>query len=400
MNEDTLSQGFKYFAFISYTSADFKEAWGLKKKLDSYKLPSVLRKRYNKKRKPTCEAFLDKTNIQVGDLTDELRENLDSSHYLIVVCSPRVLDSDYVGEEIEWFTRNGRENELFTFIVECDKNDVKGSCYHDAIIEVEKRWSNRDGEERDILGANIKEKNVDQMFFLYRWPYVGQWLQRERAYMQLISKLLNLKFGEIWSYHKMLLIETVITYLFGFVLVISVIIYTWYINQPVDVKVRLDEVSVYNPNLPPLQDAVVTMALDNETKTDTIRSLGETTMFTNIPHRFLNHQVRVTVECRNFLPTDTVIPLSENACIDIQRNPDVFGQVHFTLWNPDIEQSSANTKVIVDGRPVMSDSDGYVSLTIPLAEQKSKYLVSSNSVNLVDTVVILPCGPNDIIQFK
>ena len=92
---------YKYFAFISYKSDDLSEAWSLKKKLDGYKLPTLLCKQYNKDRKPTYEAFLDKTNIQPGDLTDELRENLDKSHYLIVVCSPRSVLSKYVYEEIK-----------------------------------------------------------------------------------------------------------------------------------------------------------------------------------------------------------------------------------------------------------------------------------------------------------
>ena len=188
-----MQKTYRYFAFISYKSDDLKEAWALKKKLDGYKLPTVLCKQYEKERKPTHEAFLDKTNIQPGDLTQELKDNLDNSHYLIVVCSPRSAKSEYVAAEIEHFTRNGRENEMFLFIIESDPANIEAS-FNPAIKEAEKRWSERDGEKREILGVNIKEKDVDKMFFIYRWPVVGAWLQRERAYMQLISRLLNLEF--------------------------------------------------------------------------------------------------------------------------------------------------------------------------------------------------------------
>ena len=165
--QTTKKQEYKYFTFISYKSDDLKEAWSLKKKLDGYKLPTLLCKQYNKDRKPTHEAFLDKTNIQPGDLTDELRENLDNSHYLIVICSPRSAKSEYVTAEIEWFTRNGRENEMFLFIIESDSKHIEAN-FNPAIKEAEKRWSKRDGEKREILGVNIKEKDVDKMFFIYR----------------------------------------------------------------------------------------------------------------------------------------------------------------------------------------------------------------------------------------
>ena len=115
---ESKSTTYKYFAFISYKSDDLKEAWALKKKLDSYKLPSVLRKQYKKEKLPTYEAFLDKTNIQPGILTDELRDNLDNSRYLIVICSPRSAKSNYVKAEIEWFTRDGREKDMYLFIIE------------------------------------------------------------------------------------------------------------------------------------------------------------------------------------------------------------------------------------------------------------------------------------------
>lgn len=376
-----MEQQFKYFAFISYSSKDTEWGKRLQRKLEHYRMPATLCSEHGWERTPIKPVFFAPTDIQPGGLTDELQERLKASKNLIVICSPNSARSKWVGKEIEFFHKLGRTKQIHFFIVEGQPHsgNPDTECFNPIVKTL---------NLPEILGANIHEK-------IYRWP----WINKERAYVQLISKLLGVEFDAIWQRHKRLLVQKMIAWAVGIVIVCTALAGVWKTNQPIDVEVRLNEVSVHNPNLPPLEDAVVAMALDNETKTDTIRSLGESTMFTNIPHRFLNHQVRVTVECRNFLPTDTVIQLSENVCIDIHRNPDVFGQVRFTLWNPDIEQSSANTKVIVDGRPVMSDSDGYVSLTIPLAEQKTTYSVSS-SLNLIDTAIILPCGPNDIIQFK
>ena len=100
------------------------------------------------------------------------------------------------------------------------------------------------------------------------------------------------------------------------------------------------------------------------------------------------------------MPVDTVILLSKDNSIEISRDPNAFGDVYFRLWNPDVEQTSPNTEVFIDGHPVMSDAKGNVSLFIPLPQQKTSYPISSSSITLVDTCINLPCGVDDQIKFK
>lgn len=396
--EKTKEQRYKYFAFISYKSDDLKEAWSLKKKLDGYKLPTILCKQYEKERKPTREAFLDKTNIQPGDLTDELRENLDKSHYLIVVCSPRSAESKYVTAEIEWFTRNGRENEMFLYIIESDPKNIEDS-FNPAIMDAQRRWAERDGEKREILGVNIKEKDVDKMFFIYRWPIIGSWLQRERAYMQLISRLLNLEFEQLWSYQKIRLAEKIIAWVVGVILVLSVLFYTAYINKSVDITARLKETSIYNEQLPSLKDAVVTLMLGDKTEIDTIHSIDEKVLFREIAHKHLGKEIRVTAKCQNFIDIDTTIVLSRNVILNIKRNPEVFGNIHFRLWNPDIEKAVANTEVEIAGYKAVSDDEGNVELFIPLEHQQPCYQIKA-SIPLDNDTIYLPCGKDDVVLTK
>ncbi len=389
---------YKYFAFISYKSDDLKEAWSLKKKLDGYKLPTLLCKQYNKDRKPTHEAFLDKTNIQPGELTKELRENLDNSHYLIVVCSPRSATSEYVTAEIKWYTRNGRENEMFLYIIESNPKNIEAS-FNPAIKEAEKRWSERDGEKREILGVNIKEKDVDKMFFLYRWPIVGAWLQRERAYMQLISALLHLEFEQLWSYQKIRLAEKVIAWIVGVILVLSALSYTAYINKSVDISAGLKETSIHNEQLPSLKDAVVTLMLGDKTEIDTIHSIDEKVLFREIAHKHLGKEIRVTAKCQNFIDIDTTIVLSRNVILNIKRNPEVFGNIHFRLWNPDIEKAVANTEVEIAGYKAVSDDEGNVEPFIPLEHQQPVYQIKAN-IPLENDTIYLPCGKDDVVLTK
>ena len=237
----------------------------------------------------------------------------------------------------------------------------------------------------EILGANIHEK-------IYRWP----WMNEERAYVQLISKLLGVEFDAIWQRHKRLLIQKIIAWAIGVTAVVAALLGVWLTNQPVDVEMKLNEATVHNELLPPLKDAVVTITLDNETKADTIRSLDVSTVFTNIPHRFINKPVRVKVVCQDFLDVDTPLLLTKDVALNIFRNPKVYGDVHFRLWNPDAEKPVANVEVEIAGLNVTSDKDGVVSTSIPLESQQMAYPVNA-SIPLANDTIYLPCGEDDVI---
>lgn len=372
---------FKYYAFISYNSKDTE--WGKKvqKKLEHYRMPATLCSEHGWERTPIKPVFFAPTDIQPGGLTEELQERLKASRNLIVICSPNSAKSEWVGKEIKFFHELGRTKQIHFFIVDGEPHsgNPDTECFNPIADTL---------GLPEILGANIHEK-------IYRWP----WMNKERAYVQLISKMLGVEFDEIWQRHKRLLIQNMIIWAIGVVAVLAALIGIWVTNQPVDVEMRLNEASVQNQNLPPLENAVVTMTLDNETKSDTIPSLDATSVFTNIPHRFINQEVRVTVTCQNFLPVDTVVVLTEHTLINIYRDATVYGNIHFRFWNPDKDQTAPNTEVIIDGHTAQSDANGYVTMTIPLAEQKVAYPISS-SVSLVDNVITLPCGPDDAIVFK
>ena len=364
---------FKYFAFISYNSKDTE--WGKKvqKKLEGYKMPATLCSEHGWERKPIKPVFFAPTDIQPGGLSEELQERLRASRNLIVICSPNSAQSEWVGKEIEFFHQLGRTKQIHFFIVEGTPHsgNPDTECFNPVVDKL---------GLPEILGANIHEK-------IYRWP----WMNKERAYVQLVSKLLGVEFDTIWQRHKRQLIKKAIAWVMGIIIVLAALFYVWHINQPVDVEIRLNEASVHNEQLPPLKDAIVTMTLENETKTDTIPSLDEVGLFTNIPHRFINKEVRIQVACQDFLPLDTTIQLSEAVTINLYRDAKIYGDIHFILFDESRDNEPCpNTEVIVDSHRVLSDAEGIVSISIPLAEQKVFYPISSSIVTIIDKEIKTP----------
>ena len=376
------SQKYKYFAFISYSSKDLEWGKRVQRKLEHYRMPATLCSEHGWERTPIKPVFFAPTDIQPGGLTAEIQERLRASRNLIVIGSPNSAQSEWVGKEIEFFHQMGRTEQIHYFIVGGQPNsgDKTTECYNPILKKL---------GIPEILGANIHEN-------IYRW----QWLNKERAYVQLVSKLLGVEFDAIWRRHRMQLIQKAVACTIGILAVLAALLSVWFTSQPVDVEVRLNEASVHNPNLPPLKDAAVTLDLENEVKTDTIRSLQSSTIFKNIPHRYINNKVRVRVDCFGFLPVDTTVQLSKAMSINIHRDAKVFGDLRFRLWNPFTEKVAANAMIVIDGQQVISDANGYVTLTIPLSKQKTYYPVWSDDISLDDSVFYSNSGPDTVISFK
>lgn len=376
-----MEQEYKFFAFISYSSRDYKWGKRIQEKLEHYRMPTTLCSKHGWERKPMKPVFFAPTDIQPGDLTEELKERLKASRNLIVVCSPHSAQSEWVGKEIAYFHQLGRTQRIQFFIVDGvpHSGNPESECFNPIIKTL---------GLPEILGANIHER-------IYRLP----WLNKERAYVQLITKLLGVEFDSIWRRHRRMLIRQAVTWIVGVIAILISLIVVWHYNQPVDIQLSLQEQSIKNLNLPPLHDAIVTLTLDKETKIDTISSLSDKGSFLYIPHRYVGQDVRITISCPDYLPVDTTITLMENIDVNIYRNPAVYGNIQFRLWNISKESYVGNTTIRIDDMVAVSDAKGVVKMTVPLGKQKKEYRLIS-IVPLEDSILYMPYGKDCVIRTK
>lgn len=118
----------EYWCFISYRHDDNRDegrqwaSW-LHQQLETYEIPEELVGTLNEKGQeiPTriFPVFRDEEELGAGaDLTKKIYDALDRSRNLVVLCSPRVLESQYVDKEIRYFKRTGKENSIYAAIID------------------------------------------------------------------------------------------------------------------------------------------------------------------------------------------------------------------------------------------------------------------------------------------
>ncbi len=375
-------QPYKYFAFISYSSKDTKWGKRLQRKLESYRMPSTLCSEHGWKRKPLNPIFFAPTDIQPGGLSAELKHRLMASRNLIVICSPHSAKSIWVGKEIAYFHSLGRTDNIHFFIVDGapHSGNPETECLHPVIEQL---------GIPERLGANIHEK-------VYRWP----WINKERAYIQLITKLLDVEFDTIWQRHKRRMIEKCLLWTVGAIAVAAAIFGVWRANLPVDVKVRLDEATAINSNLPPLTDAKITLLLDNDEMTKRIKTINDEVCFPNIPASMLDSDVRIIVvdSLERYSNVDTLVRLCDVMTIKIGRNPLKYGRIKFRLLDMATYRPVGNCRIEIEGQTCVSDSDGKVLITIPLDRQRTKYKIHSD-MTLENDVCMGEYDPDGFVIF-
>lgn len=200
---------YRYFAFISYKREDEQWARWLQQKLEHYKLPSNLNGRTDLPRE-IRPVFKDTSELTPGNLPEQIHEALNLSKYLVVICSPRSAQSEWVNKEVVTFIEMERTERIIPFIIEGSAfaKHPADECFPLALRQLP--------EDREILGANVNE------------------MGRDAAAVKVVARMFDVRFDELWQRYereKKRRRNILIAALSAFVLaVISVAGWIWYQN--------------------------------------------------------------------------------------------------------------------------------------------------------------------------
>ena len=117
---------YKYWAFISYSHTD--NFWGrwLHRAIESYRVPRALvgkPSRDGTVPRRLYPVFRDREELPISaDLGGNIKNALEASRYMIVICSPQAAKSHWVNEEIRYFKSLRLEDRVLCLIVAGEPN--------------------------------------------------------------------------------------------------------------------------------------------------------------------------------------------------------------------------------------------------------------------------------------
>lgn len=124
-----------FWCFISYRHADNKQpgrqwATWLHQQIETYEVPSDLVGTVNGRGDTLPErifpVFRDEDELPAdADLSSPIYRALDASKFLVVLCSPRAVQSTYVADEIAYYKKIGRSDRVLAAVLD----GIPGECF-------------------------------------------------------------------------------------------------------------------------------------------------------------------------------------------------------------------------------------------------------------------------------
>ncbi len=323
----------KRYAFISYNHRDQEMAKWLQAKLESYKLPTEIHNEFEHSRylRPV---FRDQTDLNAGILSEELKKHLISSKFLVVVCSPNSAQSKWVNDEVNYFLEMDRADRIIPFIIDGTPHSTENECLPPALRNMPK----------ELLGISLRE--------------VG----RQKAFVKLVSKMLDMDFDVLWQRHKRQVRNRMIATAV-FLSVLLALLY--YLAVPLSIHLTINDEEHY---LPMPESAIVTVC-----GTDyQLSSIDTTLVVDNIPGYFRGRKIDVAFKSIYYESVSKEYRMgfgvSNSQKLDVKRDStfSVFGGV---VYDEDgIPVSGA--AVELDGMTTTTDMDGKFRLELPIDRQR------------------------------
>lgn len=204
-----------YNAFISYSHNE-RDTYIAKKlhfMLEHYRIPRKIRSASGKAH--ITRVFRDQEELTLSsDLTDDIREALESSEFLIVICSPKAAQSMWVEKEIELFLRSHDRSKVLLVLAEGEPED--------AFPDIIKKYT--EPMAGDVRGNNKREINK----------------KMKTEILRIIAPMLSCTYDSLKQRHREYLLQRIIAGLSA-VAVLTVLFALYALDQRQQINDRYEE---------------------------------------------------------------------------------------------------------------------------------------------------------------
>ena len=180
---------YTYIAYISYRHSplDMKAAKQVQKKIENYKIPKEFQEHFGGKR--FGRVFRDQDELpSTASLSDSIRDAIDRSKFLVVICTPELPKSKWCEEEIRYFLETHDRSRLLAVLVD-GKPEQSFSPYmlYDfdeegkPIADYEPLAVNIDGPNHTI-NSQVFNKEITRLYATFLGcPFDSLWQREKRA---------------------------------------------------------------------------------------------------------------------------------------------------------------------------------------------------------------------------
>jgi len=183
-------ESYRYDAFISYrhVEPDRSLARWLHRSIETYRTPRrLVREKGTPSR--TKPVFRDEDELPASaDLNHEIETALEQSRFLIVVCSPRTPQSEWVNKEAVRFRELGRGDRILALLIEGEPRD----SFPRALLEIRRTITETSGltreqiEEVEPLAADVRPSRKE-----------GRGHVRRMARLRMLAAILGCRFDDL-----------------------------------------------------------------------------------------------------------------------------------------------------------------------------------------------------------
>lgn len=171
-----MTHKYNYYAFLSYCPEDAIVAEALRKKLESFWLPKGV---YNECCSSSRLSPIYKKETYEGNalLPDEVRDALNQSKCLLLLCSPESANSECVNREVELFIAEGRVKQIIPYIVNgIPMCEGRRECFPPAL-----RNYFKENPSHELLGIDTQK------------------ISPKSALYSVASTLLDVPYNKLWN---------------------------------------------------------------------------------------------------------------------------------------------------------------------------------------------------------